>query len=290
MMPVSWRPYAQVMRLDRPIGWWLLVLPSWWAILTAGLVNDIDLMSSLKLMLLFTIGAIVMRGAGCVVNDLWDRDLDRNVARTKTRAIAAGLISPFSALIFLGFLGLIGLLILINLPLIAVWVGLASLPLIIIYPLAKRFIGLPQIVLALTFSWGALLGWAAHDLMPVATTAIMYLATAFWIFGYDTIYAIQDMTDDREVGIKSSALTLGRALPPVVALCYLAFIGGMLIIGGMRDAGWIYYIGLACLALHLSWQIRKIDLNNPELAGALFRSNRDAGLIISAALILEHLI
>ena len=127
MMPAAWRPYAQLMRLDRPIGWWLLVLPSWWSILTAGLIYGVNLLDCLKLMALFTIGAIVMRGAGCVVNDLWDRDLDRHVARTRTRALAAGLISPIQAIIFLACLSVIGLFVLINLPLLAIWTGLTAL-------------------------------------------------------------------------------------------------------------------------------------------------------------------
>ena len=278
------------MRLDRPIGWWLLVLPGWWAILTAGLIYHISLFQSVKMMGLFTLGAIIMRGAGCVVNDLWDRDLDRSVARTKTRALAAGLISPLSALLFLAVLGVIGLIILLNLPLIAIGVGMASLPLIIIYPLANRFIALPQVVLALTFSWGALLGWAAQDLMPGNIAAIMYFATALWIFGYDTIYAIQDMSDDREVGIKSSALTLGTFLIPVVSICYAMFAIGLFAIGVMRDAEPVYYIGLLALAVHLTWQIKQIDLNLPEKAGMIFRSNRDAGLIIAIALLIETLL
>ncbi len=289
-LPASWQLYAQVIRLDRPIGWWLLVLPAWWAMLTAGIMHDLPFLESLKLMALFTLGAIIMRGAGCVVNDLWDRDLDRAVARTKSRAIASGSISIHQALIFLAGLGIIGLIILINLPMVAVWTGLASLPLIVIYPLAKRFIGLPQIVLALTFSWGAWLGWAAHGLMPEGITTIMYIATACWIFGYDTIYAIQDMDDDKDIGIKSSALSLGHRLIPVVAICYMALIAGLLIIGALRDAALIYYVGLAVLAVHLRWQLRNININDPIFAGVLFRSNRDAGLIVAAGLLAEYLI
>ena len=290
VLPVSWQPYAQVMRLDRPVGWWLLVLPAYWAILSAGVITEASLYDSLKLIGLFTTGAIVMRGAGCVVNDLWDQNLDRAVSRTKTRAIASGVIAPAQALIFLAGLGLIGLYILLNLPLIAVWTGIASLPLIVLYPLAKRFIGLPQLILALTFSWGAWLGWTAHGVIPNVMTAIMYAATACWIFGYDTIYAIQDMEDDRMAGIKSSALTLGAKIIPVVAGSYMLFLAGLLIIGAMRDAHPVYYIGLAFLAIHLRGQIRRIDLNNPESAGVLFRSNRNAGLIVSAGLLAENLI
>ena len=286
-LPKSWQPYAQVMRLDRPIGWWLLLLPSWWAILTAGIMHNLPVINSLKFMALFTLGAIIMRGAGCVVNDLWDRDLDQAVARTKSRAIAAGVISPLQALIFLASLSVIGLMILINLPLVAVWTGLAALPLIIVYPLAKRVLSLPQIILAMTFSWGALLGWSAHGFVPHYIPAIMYLAAACWVFGYDTIYAIQDMNDDLKIGIKSSALTLGRALVPVVSVCYLALLAGLLVIGALRDAGLVYYVGLA---LHLRWQLRNISLEDPVKAGVLFRSNRDAGLIVTAGLLVEYLI
>jgi 4-hydroxybenzoate polyprenyltransferase len=290
LMPQTWQPYGQLMRLDRPIGWWLLVLPSWWAILTAGLIHDVPFTDSLELIILFLIGAIIMRGAGCIVNDLWDRDLDRAVARTKSRALAAGIISPFQALLFLAALGVAGLIILINLPVIAVWTGVAALPLIVIYPLAKRLISLPQIVLAMTYSWGAWLGWTAHDVMPTMTTLALYLATAFWVFGYDTVYAIQDMTDDRDLGIKSSALTLGRWLIPVVASCYMVFLAGLLVIGALRDAGLIWYITLGALALHLRFQIRRINPDDTEGAGAVFRSNRDAGLIVTLGLLAEYLI
>ena len=290
LLPPSWRPYGQVMRLDRPIGWWLLVLPSYWAILTAGLIHNLPLTQSISLMALFTIGAIVMRGAGCVVNDLWDRDLDKSVARTKTRAIAAGEISPLQALVFLAGLGVIGLAILLYLPMIAVWTGILSLPLIIIYPLAKRLISLPQIILALTFGWGVWLGWTAHDVMPSIITVLMYIGVAFWIFGYDTIYAIQDMADDTVQGIKSSALTLGARLTPVVAGTYMVLLASLLIAGAMRDAHLIYYIGLGVLAIHLKWQISKINKDDPEGAGAIFRSNRDAGLIVTAGLLAESML
>jgi 4-hydroxybenzoate polyprenyltransferase len=290
LLPKAWQPYGQLMRLDRPIGWWLLLLPAWWAILIAGLVNGVPFADSVILMIVFLLGAIVMRGAGCVINDLWDRDLDNAVARTRSRALAAGVISPLRAILFLAVLSAVGLAILLTLPMIAVWTGLAVLPLIVIYPLAKRLIGLPQIVLAIPYSWGAWLGWCAHDVIPTPITLILFLAAAFWVFGYDTIYAIQDMADDRHVGIKSSALTLGRWLIPVVAFCYMAFLAGLLIAGAMRDAGLVYYAGLGALALHLRFQIRRINLDDTEGAGEIFRSNRDAGLIITLALLAEYLI
>lgn len=289
-LPASWLPYAQLARLDRPIGWWLLLLPSWWSIMTAGLIFEAEPIAIIRLMVLFWIGAVVMRGAGCVINDLWDRDLDRSVERTQDRALAAGLITPPQAFLFLAGLGLIGFLVLISLPIEAVIVGLCSLPLIVIYPLAKRITGFPQIVLSLTFSWGALLGWAAYGQYPDWTAGVIYIATCFWIFGYDTIYAIQDKSDDIKAGIKSSALTLGKKLKPAVAFSYGMMVLGLVSAGAMRNASAVYYLGLAAVALHLRHQIMQIDLDNPSIAGDLFRSNRNTGLILCLALMLELLL
>ena len=248
-------------------------------------------------MALFLIGAIVMRGAGCVVNDLWDRDLDRAVARTQDRPLASGAVSVPLALSFLAVLGLIGLLVLVQLPMTAIITGLAALPLIVIYPLAKRFTGLPQIVLALTFSWGALLGWASFGGWPETPAILLYMATALWVFGYDTVYAIQDIKDDQDIGIKSSALTLGTRLPQVVAWVYVEMVLILLAIkftmpeGGGQGTplGWVYIIGVALVALHLAQQIRAIRLEDPLSAGRIFRSNRNTGLILTAALMVEYI-
>ncbi|MCE2516837.1 MAG: 4-hydroxybenzoate octaprenyltransferase [Alphaproteobacteria bacterium] len=286
-LPDALIPYAQLARFDRPVGWWLLVLPAWWAILTATMVMNIPLMDSARVMALFLIGAMVMRGAGCVINDLWDRDLDRAVARTRDRALAAGVISFNGAMVFLAGLLAIGLVVLVQLPLTAFWTGVASLPLIVIYPLAKRFTGLPQIVLALTFSWGAWLGWSAFGAWPGVMAGVLYLAAAFWVFGYDTIYAIQDMEDDRKIGIRSAALTLGDNLKPVVVMCYAMMLLALLLAGALRDAAGVYYLGLGGVAIHLNTQIRRIDLTDPQGAGALFRSNRNTGLILTLALAIE---
>ena len=288
-LPPLGQALAQLARIDRPIGWWLLLLPGWQAIILAGITQDAPLSQVLHLMVLFLVGAIVMRGAGCVINDLWDRDLDRAVARTRDRPLASGQVSVKTAFGFLASLAVIGVLVLIQLPLKAMIVGIASLPLIIVYPLAKRFTGLPQIVLALTFSWGALLGWASLDQWPSLPAFLLYAASALWVFGYDTIYAIQDMADDASVGIKSSALTLGRSLPMVVALTYGGMVLFLLAITLIMPLGWAYLGGLAGLALHLSQQIRRIDRHHPALAGAIFRSNRDAGLILVAGLMAEYL-
>jgi 4-hydroxybenzoate polyprenyltransferase len=288
-LPTVAIPYAELARFDRPIGWWLLVLPCWWTILSAGLSMDAPPIQAIKLMALFLIGSIAMRGAGCIINDLWDRDLDRAVARTRNRALASGAVTPLGALVFLAVLSAIGLLVLVQLPLIAIWWGLMSLPLIIIYPLAKRFISLPQIVLSLTFSWGALLGWAAFGTAPGSIAGVLYLAVAFWIFGYDTIYAIQDMADDRKAGIKSSALTLGRHLKPAVAFCYTMMVLGLILAGALRQAEWVYYLGIAAAAIQLRRQTTRLmpDANETDTAAAIFRSNRNTGLILTLALLVE---
>ena len=289
-LPASWIPFAQLARLDRPIGWWLLLLPSWWAILSAAIINGIPPLVTAKIMALFWIGAIAMRGAGCVINDLWDRDIDRAVARTQHRAMASGAVSPLAGFALLAMLGLIGLIILIQLPQSAIITGICAIPLIIIYPLAKRVTGLPQLVLSLTFGWGALLGFAAFGEWPTIISVILYAAVGCWIFGYDTIYAIQDIADDTAAGIKSSAITLGQQLKPVVAFSYGLTVLGLLLAGAMRSAEWAYYIGIAGVALHFKRQVSHIDLNDAMGAGDLFRSNRNVGLILTAALLAEFLL
>jgi len=282
-LPASWHPFIALARLDRPVGWWLLLLPGWQAILLAGMLNGTGPGRIFTLMLAFLIGAITMRAAGCVINDWWDRDLDRSVERTRNRPIASGRISTGGAAIFLAGLCLIGAIVLFQLPYQAIITGIAALPLIVIYPLAKRVMGLPQIILSLTFSWGALLGWAAVGTWPGREAALLYAASAAWVFGYDTIYAVQDMADDRKMGIRSSALTLGRQIKPAVALAFGIMILALVALGALIEAGWGWMAGIAAVALHFRWQLSRLDLANPGLAGHLFRSNRDAGLILTAA-------
>jgi 4-hydroxybenzoate polyprenyltransferase len=212
-LPRQLHPYILVARFDRPIGWWLLLLPGWWIIPAA--TGDTGRM--VELMLLFLVGAVTTRAAGCVINDLWDRRLDRRVERTAGRPLAAGTMSVGAALAFLAALGLIGLAVLVRLPGAAIITGIAALPLVILYPLAKRVTWWPQAVLGLTFSWGVPLGWAAAGMesapaLPPPALLAVYLGSVAWVFGYDTIYAVQDMEDDRAAGVKSSALGLGRHL------------------------------------------------------------------------------
>ena len=288
ILPEVCHPYVAVMRLDRPIGWWLLLLPSWWAILASA---D-DAGRALWLMLLFMIGAIVMRAAGCIINDLWDRDIDKKVARTALRPLASGKIAIWQAVVLLLVLGLIGLAILLQLPLIAWLVGVASLPFIACYPLFKRITYWPQIILGLTFSWGILLGYSAvTSQWPSPAIIILYAGTVLWVVGYDTIYAIQDMADDATTGVKSSALALkGRitfAIKRIYAFCLIILTIGFYLHFG--DWG-IWLTGIVLMGLHLYRQTSLIDEDDPKMALMLFRSNRDAGLFLSAALFAELLL
>ena len=239
---------------------------------------------------LFTLGGITMRGAGCIVNDLWDRRIDAQVARTASRPLASGAITPFRALIFLVFLSVIGLLVLLSLPQRSWLVAIASFPLIICYPLAKRVMGWPQLVLGLTFSWA----------VPVAASALsaawltlplfaVYVGTVMWITGYDTIYAVQDQEDDKIAGIKSSALSLGRYLRAGVFCFYTSALlfwsyGFFMMLGPG-----LWLVGLGGAAAHLYWQITQLTEMSPQTARRLFVSNRTAGLILTAGLMLSFL-
>lgn len=285
-LPSATHPYLLLARFDRPIGWWLLLLPGWWVIPVASA----DTGAALWLMGLFLVGAVAMRAAGCVVNDLWDRRLDRKVARTATRPLAAGSVSIFQALVFLALLCAVGLAILAQLPFAAILAGIAALPLVVLYPLAKRITWWPQAILGLTFSWGVPLGWiAATAAMPPPALALVYAGSVAWVFGYDTIYAIQDMADDRMVGVKSSALGLGRHLRRGVLIAYgLAIVclgSGLLLIIGPG----IWLAGGGAMAVHLMWQQHRIDADDPAQALRLFKSNRDAGLLLTAGLLIQQL-
>ena len=286
-LPRAMHPYISLARLDRPIGWWLLLLPGWWII--AGYSPNLE--TAFFLMVLFMIGAIIMRAAGCVINDLWDRNIDKQVARTKDRPLASGEITPFRAVAFLVFLTVLGLGLLVQLSLRTWIVGASAAPLIILYPLAKRVFGFPQLVLGLTFSWGipvaASILWAG---MPPFGLFLVYAGTVFWVIGYDTIYAIQDMPDDRATGVKSSALTLGARLKAGVALFYGAatacwFVGFYSLSG--PD---IWLFGVLAAGVHLGRQALQIDIAAPDTALRLFTSNRDTGLLVTAALLAQQII
>ena len=249
----------------------------------------------LRMMTLFLIGAIVTRAAGCIINDMWDRRLDQLIARTSARPLAAGTISMKQAAFFLLALGLVGLFVLIQLPRLAIYVGLAAAPLVVLYPLAKRVTWFPQFMLGLTFSWGVLLGWAAvANSLPPSSITLIYVGSVFWVFGYDTIYAIQDMEDDRTVGIKSSALAFNSRIRLCTGAAYAIAVGliatGLFMLehDGLPPVmlGWV---GLAGMAINLGMQIYKIRIDNAELALNLFKSNRNAGLFLIAGLMLDRL-
>ena len=284
-LPQGWRPYALLMRLDRPIGSWLLFLPGLWAF---ALVAP-DWRQGLWLTALFGLGAVLMRGAGCVVNDLWDRDLDRQVERTAGRPLASGALRARHALVFLALVLAAALLILLQLNGAAQWLGVAALLPVVLYPLAKRVTDWPQAVLGVIFSWAAPMGYAAVmgglDLAALA----LWAAGFFWILGYDTIYAHQDREDDALVGIRSSALRLGDKTRPFLILCYGLTMGLLVLAGWLAGLAPWYLLGLALPGAMLARQVMQLDIADPALCLRLFKANRDVGLAIAAALLLGRL-
>jgi 4-hydroxybenzoate polyprenyltransferase len=284
-LPQGWRPYALLMRLDRPIGSWLLFLPGLWAF---ALVAP-DWRQGLWLTALFGLGAVLMRGAGCVVNDLWDRDLDRQVERTAGRPLASGALRARHALIFLTLVLAAALLILLQLNGAAQWLGLISLVPVVLYPLAKRVTDWPQAVLGVIFSWAAPMGYAAVMGGLDAAAFALWAAGFFWILGYDTIYAHQDREDDALVGIRSSALRLGDKTRPFLILCYGLTMGLLVLAGWLAGLAPWYLLGLALPGAMLARQVIQLDIANPALCLRLFKANRDVGLAIAAALLLGRL-
>ena len=284
-LPEAWRPYALLMRLDRPIGSWLLYLPGAWAFALAAP----DWATGLWLVLLFGIGAVVMRGAGCVMNDLWDRDLDAKVTRTAGRPIASGAIRARHALLFLVALLVVGLVILLQLPAVAIWLGVLSLVPIALYPLAKRVTDWPQAVLGVVFSYAAPMGWAAATGALEPAAFALWLAGFFWIMGYDTIYAHQDREDDALVGVRSSARALGAWTRPFLAAVYGLMLGCLLAAVALSGAHWLAAVALALPAVLLARQVALFDMHDPARCLALFKANRDVGILVALALLLGRL-
>ncbi|MCS0502109.1 4-hydroxybenzoate octaprenyltransferase [Ancylobacter mangrovi] len=286
--PAFLRPFLRLARADRPIGSWLLLIPCLWSTaLAAGISAGEGTprpVQAFGLMLLFAIGAVAMRGAGCTWNDILDRDIDGRVERTRLRPLPSGQVGLLGAFVFLGLQALVGLIVLLCLPPFAIVTALSSLGVVAVYPLMKRVIWIPQLVLGLAFSWGALMGFAALiEALPPAAF-LLYAGSILWVVGYDTIYAHQDREDDEQVGVKSSARLLGSATRPWLAVLYAGaalLIGAALVAAG---AGPLAYAGLAAFALHLAWQVRRLDIDDPALCLVVFRSNRDAGLLLFAGL------
>ncbi len=284
-LPQAWRPYALLMRLDRPIGSWLLFLPGLWAF---AMVAP-DWRQGLWLTALFGLGAVLMRGAGCVVNDLWDRDLDRQVERTAGRPLASGALRARHALVFLALVLAVALLILLQLNGAAQVLGVASLVPVVLYPLAKRVTDWPQAVLGVIFSWAAPMGYAAVMGGLDAAALALWAAGFFWILGYDTIYAHQDREDDALVGIRSSALRLGERTRPFLILCYGLTMGLLALAGWLAGLAPWYLLGLALPGAMLARQVIQLDIADPALCLRLFKANRDVGLAIAAAFLLGRL-
>lgn len=281
-LPPGQRPYALLSRWDRPIGTWLLLLPGWWAISLAPGVP------SLWLLFLFATGAIVMRGAGCTLNDILDRDLDAQVERTRRRPLPSGAVTLRQAIIWLVVQLGIGLIILLQLSPLAIAFGVASLLLVGTYPLMKRITWWPQFFLGLTFNWGIPLGAAATGTLSWASLSL-YCAAIAWTMVYDTIYAHQDKEDDARIGVKSTARLFGaRSRSVLIAFAVLAG-AGLLLTGWCNALGWGFYLGLGAAALQMTWQLATWQPDMPEDCLRKFRSNRDFGFLVLAAILLGKL-
>jgi 4-hydroxybenzoate polyprenyltransferase len=282
-LPPRLRPFASLMRLDRPIGTWLLYWPCAWSVALAGVGGRWDLFLWLAL------GAFAMRSAGCVYNDIVDRDLDRKVERTRLRPLASGRVTLRSAWVLIGLLCLVGLVVLVRLNLVAAAIALASIAPVAAYPFMKRITWWPQAWLGLVFSWGALVGWPAATGSLSWTPFLLWLGSIAWVVGYDTLYAIQDIEDDALVGVKSSARRLGDRAPLGIGIFHaLALLLWAAAIWTVRP-DWLALAALAPAALHLANQALRADPKDGELALRLFRSNRTCGLLVFLAMLVVGL-
>jgi 4-hydroxybenzoate polyprenyltransferase len=282
------RPYLRLSRLDRPIGSWLLLMPCWWsAALAAGVAHSIDRLP--LVVALFFFGAFAMRGAGCTWNDITDRDLDAKVERTRSRPIPAGQVSVAQAFVFLAVQALVGLAVLLQFNRFAIMTGIASLVIVAVYPFMKRITWWPQTVLGLAFSWGALMGFAVMLGRIDAAAVALYAGSIAWVIGYDTIYAHQDAEDDALIGVKSTARLFGARTHSALVMFYalaVVLIGAAFV---LARSGWPAWIGLAAFAAHLVWQIKRLEIGDSALCLRLFKSNRDAGMLLLAGLLADVL-
>ncbi len=291
--PVWARPWLRLSRADRPIGTWLLLLPCWWGVALAALASGpapVDLWVAVAC----AGGAWLMRGAGCTWNDITDRHIDAAVARTRSRPIPSGQVGVRGAVAWMVAQSLVAFAILLSFAPLAIWLGVASLALVAIYPFAKRFTWWPQLFLGLAFNWGAILAHAAHDGTLGVAPVLLYGAGIAWTLFYDTIYAHQDREDDALIGVKSTARLFGARTGRWLWAFALAAGGLMLasvLLAAPAGAGRIVALaGVAGFVAHLVWQMRALDIDDPARCLALFRSNRDAGLIVAGALALGALL
>ncbi len=296
--PPTTRPYLRLSRADRPIGTWLLLLPCWWG-LGLALAADPGSLSPTDLWIALGcgIGAFLMRGAGCTWNDLTDRDIDGSVARTRSRPLPSGQVTPRQALVWMAVQALVAALILFTFRPAAILLGIASLALVAIYPFAKRFTWWPQVFLGLAFNWGALLAWTAHTGSLAAPPVLLYAAGIAWTLFYDTIYAHQDREDDALIGVKSTARLFGAATPrwlfgflvasvSLMGLAVIAAIGP----GGNALALIVALSGVWGFGWHLTWQLGRLDIDDAEGCLALFRANRTTGLVPALAFLAATLL
>ncbi|XP_046871824.1 4-hydroxybenzoate polyprenyltransferase, mitochondrial [Hypomesus transpacificus] len=285
--PAAVQPYLRLMRLDKPIGTWLLYLPCTWSI---GLAADPGCLPHLGLLTLFGTGALLMRGAGCTINDMWDKDFDKKVSRTATRPIASGQVSQFQALVFLGGQLSLALGVLLCLNYYSIALGVASLSLVLTYPLMKRITYWPQLVLGLTFNWGALLGWSAvTGACDWSVCLPLYFSGVMWTLIYDTIYAHQDKDDDIKIGVKSTALRFQEQTKPWLSGFMVAMMSGLVMAGVNADQTLPYYAVLSTVAIHLTHQIYTLDINKPEDCWKKFVSNRNLGLLLFLGIVAGNL-
>jgi 4-hydroxybenzoate polyprenyltransferase len=285
--PIWFQPWARLARLDRPIGTWLLFWPCVFGLILGAAADERRFLEwrDLYYVVLFGIGSLVMRGAGCTFNDIVDRKIDAQVARTRGRAIPSGAISVTGAVFFLILQCLAGLAVLLQFNWFAVALGAASLLLVAAYPFMKRITWWPQAWLGLTFNWGALLGYAAATHRLDWPAVLLYASGIFWTLGYDTIYAVQDLEDDALAGVKSSARRLGANAPPAILAFYLASLTILLAMGSAANLGPFFYLALIAYGIQLCSQARRVRVDDPAKALRLFKSNSWAGLILVLAIV-----
>jgi 4-hydroxybenzoate polyprenyltransferase len=283
--PEKLRPWLRLMRADRPIGVWLLLWPCWWSTALAGRATHE--LPDIWLLILFAIGAFAMRSAGCIYNDILDRDIDAKVARTQARPLASGQISVRAAFALIFALCFVGLLVLIQFNVFAICLGFASVGVVLIYPLMKRVTFWPQAFLGLAFSWGALMGWAATFGTLSLAPLVLYAAAIAWTIGYDTIYAHQDREDDEVIGLKSTALRFGKSTPAWLTLFYGITVAGLTLSGWLVGAGIWFYAGMTLASAHLIWQVVTLNIDDAQNCLDRFRSNHLFGAIVFLALAVD---
>ena len=286
LAPKIARPYLRLARLDRPIGFWLLFWPCAMS-LALGAVASPSAGFNYWSLGLFLLGAIVMRGAGCTFNDIVDQNIDKKVARTRSRPLPSGQLKRFQAIVFLVVQVLLGLAVLVQFNNFTVWLGVSSLALIVIYPFMKRITWWPQLFLGLAFSWGALIGWASEFGQLLLPPLLLYAGAVLWTIGYDTIYALQDIEDDAMVGVKSTARLFGANARVLVALFYAGAFLLWVLAGRQAGAGIIFFYAMVLPAALLFWQVATLKTDNPANCLVRFKANHYVGLALTLALLIE---